>query len=162
MILRAANWRELQHYSKRRPPWIKLHRKLLDNRAFLQLPDASKALAPLLWLLCSESEDGAIHDALSEIAFRLHISEQSASKAIAPLLAAGFFTSEESASAPPAKRKRGDVSEGEREGKPLQGLPPSEREIQDSSPPVAAREERPNGALAHAVTNFASKLKVSQ
>jgi len=42
-------------------------------------------------------------------------------------------------------------------GEPLRGLPPEEYQ---KSPPVAAREDGPNGAVAHAITNLASNLKV--
>jgi hypothetical protein len=29
--LRVKNWSEFQHYKDRNPPWIKLHRTLLDH-----------------------------------------------------------------------------------------------------------------------------------
>ena len=29
--LHIKNWGEFQHYKKRNPPWIKLHKKLLDD-----------------------------------------------------------------------------------------------------------------------------------
>ena len=59
MKLIPKNWVDHQHYKDRNPPWIKLHRKLLNDRAFMCLPLASKALAPLLWLLAAETKDGA-------------------------------------------------------------------------------------------------------
>ena len=31
MVITPNNWGELQHYKDRSPPWIKLHKKLLDN-----------------------------------------------------------------------------------------------------------------------------------
>jgi hypothetical protein len=54
MLIVPNNWAELQHYKDRSPPWIKLHKKLLDNFEFQSLPVASRALAPMLWLLASE------------------------------------------------------------------------------------------------------------
>ena len=99
MILRAKNWGEFQHYKDRSPSWIKLHRKLLDDRVFHRLPDASRALAPMLWLLCSESEDGTIKDAVAEISFRLRMTEKKAEEALNPLIEAGFFSAEQDASA---------------------------------------------------------------
>ena len=39
--LRVKNWAEFQHYRSRRPPWIKLHRGLLDDYAWHRLPEAS-------------------------------------------------------------------------------------------------------------------------
>jgi hypothetical protein len=37
--LTIKNWSEFQHYKDRNPPWIKLHRALLDDYAFAALPD---------------------------------------------------------------------------------------------------------------------------
>jgi hypothetical protein len=52
-VFKVKNWKTCQHYKKRNPPWIKLHRSTLDDLDFLKLPVASKALAPYLWLLAS-------------------------------------------------------------------------------------------------------------
>jgi hypothetical protein len=71
MILTPKNWKSFQHYKDRDPPWIKLHRGLLNNYEFFGLPIASKALAPLLWLIASENEDGRIVTSLDALAFRL-------------------------------------------------------------------------------------------
>lgn len=53
-FLKAKNWEQFQHYSKRNPPWIKLHRALLDDYAFCSLPDVSKGHLILLWLYASQ------------------------------------------------------------------------------------------------------------
>jgi hypothetical protein len=55
------NWREFQHYKDRNPPWIKLHRTLLDDYEFACLQDASKLHLMLIWLLGSQLE-GRIPD----------------------------------------------------------------------------------------------------
>ena len=34
MILTVRNWSDFQHYKDRSPPWIRLHRDLLDNYEF--------------------------------------------------------------------------------------------------------------------------------
>ncbi len=47
----CPNWGEFQHYKDRDPPWIKLHRKILDNWDWGCLPDASKAHLMGIWLL---------------------------------------------------------------------------------------------------------------
>lgn len=98
MILRAKNWGDFQHYKDRAPTWIKLHHKLLDDRLFHRLPDASRALAPMLWLLASESKDGTITDAVAEISFRLRMTEKKVEEALNPLVEAGFFIVEQVAS----------------------------------------------------------------
>lgn len=51
--LRIRNLEKYQHYRDRNPPWVKLHRDLLENYEFEQLPDATKAHALLLLLLAA-------------------------------------------------------------------------------------------------------------
>lgn len=52
--LKVKNWTEFQHYRDRNPPWIKLHRALLDDYEFSCLQDASKAHLMLIWLFASQ------------------------------------------------------------------------------------------------------------
>ena len=91
MKLKPKNWDQHQHYKNRTPPWIKLHRDLLTDRDFMMLPIASKALAPLLWLLASESPDGLFKADVEELSFRLHIDQKTIAKGIKPLIDKGFF-----------------------------------------------------------------------
>ena len=100
MSLTPKNWAEFQHYTNRRPPWIKLHRTLLDDPDFQRLPVASRALAPMLWLLASEQEDGAIHMDAPSLAYRLRMSDKDLIDAIKPLIERGFFVSDSSMLAP--------------------------------------------------------------
>jgi hypothetical protein len=76
MAFRIRNWSEFQHYGdKRMPPWIKLHRMLLNNREWHALSgDASKLLVEC-WLVASETNDGAIPLTLPDLAWRLRRSE---------------------------------------------------------------------------------------
>ena len=91
MLLQPKNWAIFQHYKDRCPPWIKLHRDLLNDRAFMRLPIASKALAPMLWLLASESKDGVFDGSLDELVFRLHISPKEYQDGVKPLIDNDFF-----------------------------------------------------------------------
>jgi hypothetical protein len=91
MKLKPKNWGKFQHYKDRCPPWIKLHRDILNDRMFANLPIASKALAPLLWLLASESKDGSFDAASEELAFRLHIASKDIEAGLKPLIDKGFF-----------------------------------------------------------------------
>jgi hypothetical protein len=91
MLLQPKNWAVFQHYKDRCPPWIKLHRDLLNDRVFMCLPLASKALAPLLWLLASESKDGTFDGSLDELVFRLHITPKDYLDGVKPLIDKGFF-----------------------------------------------------------------------
>ena len=52
-FLRVRSLAKYQHYRDRNPPWVKLHRELLEDYDFEQLPDATKAHAMLLLLLAS-------------------------------------------------------------------------------------------------------------
>lgn len=96
MILTPKNWGSFQHYKDREPAWIKLHKSLLTNYEFVCLPVASKALAPMLWLLASEYKDGVIDASLDKIAFRLSMSRGDLANALSPLIDAGFFEASES------------------------------------------------------------------
>jgi len=115
MKLTPKNWNEFQHYTGRRPPWIKLHRKLLDDYDFACLPVASRALAPCLWLLASEHENGEIALASKALAFRLHMSEQDMLDAVMPLVKQGFFICDQDASTMLAERKQSACLESETE-----------------------------------------------
>lgn len=96
--IRPKNWGDFQHYKDRDPPWIKLHKKLLDNYEFQSLPVASRALAPMLWLLASEDKNGLIDAQHSKLGFRLRMSVQEVEDALKPLIEANFFEVAHSAS----------------------------------------------------------------
>ncbi len=93
-MLTPKNWASFQHYKDRAPAWIKLHRGILDDFEFSRLPLASRALAPLLWLLASEYEEGKITASTEELAFRLRITDAELREALKPLIDAGFFISD--------------------------------------------------------------------
>ena len=54
-FLAVKNWKDFQHYGKRNPPWIKLHRAVVDDYAFCSLSDAAKGHLMLLWLYASQN-----------------------------------------------------------------------------------------------------------
>lgn len=106
MIIAPKNWGGFQHYKDRAPPWIKLHKGLLDNFEFQSLPVASRALAPMLWLLASDHERGEIDAAPKKLAFRLRMTECEVTDALRPLIDNGFFLVLSDASDALAERKR--------------------------------------------------------
>jgi hypothetical protein len=57
----------------------------------MRLPIASKALAPMLWLLASESKDGVFDGSLDELVFRLHITPKEYQDGVKPLIDNDFF-----------------------------------------------------------------------
>lgn len=89
--MRPKNWNQFQHYKDRCPPWIKLHRDLLNNRDFMSLSIAGKALAPMLWLLASESQDGSFDSSIEELVFRLRMPEKDIKDGLKSLIDKGFF-----------------------------------------------------------------------
>jgi len=91
MFLIPKGWATFQHYKSRRPPWIKLYRSLLDDADFHSLPDASKALAMMLWLIASEHKHGIIDAASNTLAFRLRTDSKKIEEALSPLIDSGFF-----------------------------------------------------------------------
>lgn len=93
MKFTVKNWNEFQHYKDRAPPWVKLHKGLLDDFDYQCLPIASRALAPMLWLLASENMEGIIDCDTKRLAFRLRTSEQEIKEGLEPLVRAGFLIS---------------------------------------------------------------------
>lgn len=91
MLMLPKNWEQFQHYKKRNPPWIRLYRGLIDNHEFQCLPVASRALAPMLWVLAGEYPDGVFDGSAKILAFRLRSTEKEIEEAFGPLIDAGFF-----------------------------------------------------------------------
>ena len=91
MKLIPKNWVKFQHYKDRNPPWIKLHRDLLIDKEFMRLPLASKALAPMLWLLASEDINGVFEADIDQLEFRLRLSQKELKDGLKPLIDNGFF-----------------------------------------------------------------------
>lgn len=117
-IARVKGWGDFQHYKDRSPPWIKLHRKLLDNYDFAMLPVASKALAPLLWLVAAETVDGTVQVDPDWLAFRVKMSVEEVQAGLPPLFDKGFLELVSGLLAPckqPATPER--EAEAEAEGK---------------------------------------------
>jgi hypothetical protein len=129
MALRPKNWEKFQHYKQRRPPWIKFHRSLLDDYEFHCLPLASRALAPMLWLLASEADNGEIDGDTVALSFRLRMTEKDLLDALKPLIDKGMF---ENASAMLATRLQDACLETETE---------AERETEKSplNPPLGGK-----------------------
>ena len=118
MKICPRNWNQFQHYKTRAPAWIKLHRDLLDDFEFQCLPVASRALAPMLWLLASESketETGEIDADSRKLCFRLRCSAEEIISALKPLIDGGFFTCDQDASSMLAACKQSDCLEKRRE-----------------------------------------------
>jgi len=53
---RIVNWSRFQHYTKRNPPWIKLHYEILSSADWVALSDTSRVLAIACMLIASRNE----------------------------------------------------------------------------------------------------------
>src|SRR5215475_9602027 len=81
--MRIKDWKKFQHYKRRNPPWIKLHKTLLDDPEWHALDsNASKVLA-MCWLIASEH--GGNLPAIGKLAFRLRMSVDVLSSIISKL-----------------------------------------------------------------------------
>lgn len=102
--LRVKKWGEFQHYKDRSPAWIKLYNRLLDDYAFITLPEAAQAQLVKLWLLASRN-DNQIPDDPAFIARAIHASGK---LHVDTLIAAGFLERvEHDASTPLAEPEQG-------------------------------------------------------
>lgn len=85
--LTVKNWAKFQHYKDRDPPWIKLHKSLLDDYDFCCLQDASKLHLILIWLYAARN-DGQIPNDPKFVQKKLGLS---ASPDLKALIAKGFL-----------------------------------------------------------------------
>lgn len=93
-MIRVKGWTNFQHYNDRKPPWIKLHRELLENYNWFCLQHASKALAICIWLLACENEDpksGLVTDDPRVLAFRARMTELEVIESVKDLIRHGFI-----------------------------------------------------------------------
>ena len=134
MLLQPKNWAIFQHYKDRCPPWIKLHRDLLNDRSYMRLPIASKAIAPMLWLLASESKDGVFDGSLDELVFRLHISPKEYQDGVKPLIDNDFFIL---VSGVLAERKQVAIPETETE---TEGETETKKKATSVAPPIGVSD----------------------
>lgn len=116
-VLRVKDWKRFQHYKHRSPPWIKLHREILDNRDFQDLTAEAAIILVNFWLLASENEGSISYDS-GVLAWRLRKPIQVVREAIQLLIRSGFVEATgPDASAPLALGLQGDDSEKSREEK---------------------------------------------
>ena len=130
----VKGWKDHQHYKNRRPPWIKLHRSLLDDYDFHCLPFASRALAPMLWLLASENE-GVVDCSPEFLSFRLRMDKAEARDAVKPLISNGWLIPEQGDSKALATCEQGACLETEGE---------TEKEEEKSRKPLSSSASEPD------------------
>lgn len=136
MRLIPKNWQSFQHYKDRDPPWIKLHKRLLDDYDFQCLQIASKALAPMLWLLASEHANGEFEASSEQLAFRLRWNKADIDDALAPLIEKGFFFP-----APSSERVASNVIALRQHDADPETYKPTTEETPSSATPTRARKD---------------------
>lgn len=94
-MFKIKKWSSYQSYKDRNPPWVRLHKKTLDDYQFQKMTSESRALLPMLWLLAAEDEDprsGLIRLGPEEIAYRLRRDPLVVKTALDEIVRAGFIT----------------------------------------------------------------------
>ena len=86
MTLKIKNWSNYQHYKTRNPPWIRLHKGIIDDPDWHELDGASAKVLVMLWLIASEdkSMEGGL-PCTRKLAFRLRMTEHQINQAISKL-----------------------------------------------------------------------------
>jgi hypothetical protein len=104
MKITPKNWRDFQHYKDRNPPWIRLHKTLLDNSDFHALTPMSSKVLVYVWLLASENVSGSVDANPARLAFRLRLPEKSVATSLNELYAAGFLLKDDQEDEAPAEK----------------------------------------------------------
>ena len=118
-MLRVKNWAEFQHYKHRSPPWIKLHRELLNDFAFQSLNDAARSHLMLIWILAAGT-DGVVPASAKFIATRIGASGNVDIEAI---IAAGFLVPEGEGDEQPSHKGNGSQPINHDTGEVVQMIP---------------------------------------
>lgn len=114
-FLSIRKWNEHQHYTDRRPPWIKLYTRMLDDLELRALPLPTQLLWDRLLLLAAKYDNAILNDSES-IAKLTGIPQKSVAKGIADLLEGRWIRETETrrrASKRLAPRKQNSIPETE-------------------------------------------------
>ena len=83
---RIKDWKKFQHFRDRNPPWIKLHKQLIDDPDWHSLDAKSAKILVMLWIIASECKDldGKLPP-IRTLSFRLRVTENAINDAFANL-----------------------------------------------------------------------------
>lgn len=149
-LLYVRNFHKYQHYkgeTRQRPPWVKLHRQILEDEALMALPPEQRWVALGLLILASESpppppEWGGSRRVVAgerEVSRRLGTHPSTTRVAIKNLLRIGFL-----ASSPIAGRKqKGSLDTEEETETNHRNGPLSKDEARDVTKPRPIEQEIP-------------------
>ena len=88
--VRVLKWAEFQHYKGRNPPWVKLHRRLLDKREWRLLPASAAKLLVDVWVLAAE-HGGEVRLSPYDLAWRLRLEEPAMTADLETLASLSFI-----------------------------------------------------------------------
>jgi hypothetical protein len=135
--LRVRNWERFQHYTNRRPPWVKYHVELLDDYELLQLTLETQLVFDRLLLLAARTDNNIPHDP-EHIGRQITIDPGIVQEAIESLLLTDHLLMsgrKRAASAAIARRKQSSRSSGGTEAE-------AETEAEEEQELSDAREAR--------------------
>ena len=132
---RVVNLEQYQHYTKRSPPWIKLHASTLEDYDFARLQDASKMHLCAIWLLASRTGNKIVWDS-EWVAKRINAT---AEVDLTSLQDAGFIELIDDASNSLATCKQSAPSETENRDREQRTERETERPARASSPLISPR-----------------------
>ena len=107
-LARIPKWDDFQHYKHRTPPWIKLHRSILDNREWSACSGEACKLLAECWLIASHgATPGQIDGTLEDFAWKVRRPSDVVASLLQELAAQGFILlCTQHASAPLAEGKQ--------------------------------------------------------
>jgi hypothetical protein len=116
--IRIKNWQRYQHYRGQiAPPWIKLHRSLLRDQAFMALPELTQWRLVKSWLAASEA-GGVLPNDLELLTDLLRIRDRNVTRSLRKrhdlvntLSSSGFWILSDTDENSRAEEKRRDIEE---------------------------------------------------
>lgn len=91
-MIQICRWDEFQHFKKRDPIWIKLYRKLRNDRKWRTLPAKESKMLVDLWMLAADGDDaGKIHLTDEEIAWELRMDPDEVRPCLEVIATHGFI-----------------------------------------------------------------------
>jgi len=159
--IEIPNWKDLQHYKDRNPPWIKLHRSLLDDPDWHDLPASAARVLIGLQILASEFPDGIIALTPRKLAFRLRCASDLLASDLKSLRDSDMIIIASSALASCyTEERRGEAErEGEGEG---EGETEAEEILGTSSNGVRTRSSGPPPEVTKQVTEHTDRRKAQE
>ena len=90
-VLTIRNFDKLQHFKKKRPPWIKFYRDLPLDYPFINLPEYAKLTFVFLTIVASEHDNRIPYD-IEFLSKRLAITEDTIRLGVEELLNVGMVS----------------------------------------------------------------------